>query len=163
MARVKVWQRGSTSNFRYHAADFATATLSFTAGATLLRLHYTFSIQAKQDTAFADLPAPPVAMGVSLLDGAPPPSPPDPILNPTADYLWYEQVMYHHYQHTVLSPTYVSLEGPTGPPDRDVKAERIFAHANPELAWSFNDYNISSANPLWFLMVTYSALVLTAP
>lgn len=163
MARGLIWQRGYGHTVGFSATDFILAPLLLPAASTLVRLRYSITFLSHQDVPFADLPPAQIVYGVTLLQGSPLPSPPSPIDNPNADWLWHEGLGCRTVEHTVISGTYSTLHAPISDEQRDVKAQRIFAFAEPALCWTFSQEVLSDFTPLWNMQVTFSALVEGAP
>lgn len=159
MAGGKIWQRGYGITTGFSQTDSILAPLLFPAGNTLLRVRYSITFVSHQDLPFAELPAAQIVYGLTLLQGSPLPAPPDPIANPTADWLWYEGLGSRTVQHTVVSGTYATLHAPISDEERDTHGQRKFAVADPSLCWIFNQQVKGSFTPLWNMQVTFSALI----
>lgn len=163
MPRLPVWQRAFLISLAPTAAGSLTSQLNFTAGATLRRLRYEVMIQSHQDVPFAQLPPSQLVMGTTLLDGNPVPAPPDPLGGTLEEWLWWEGMSAWTFQHTIVAPTYVTLDGPRDGGVRDVKAQRVIHNDFPQLCWTWNQSINPTFTPQWTVQVSYSALVETAP
>lgn len=163
MARGKIWQRGFGNTAGFSDTDSILAPLLFPAGTTLTRVRYSITFESHQDVPFSDFPRAQIVYGLILLQGDPLPAVPDPIANPSDDWLWYEGLGCRLEQHTVISGTYSSLHAPIADEVRDAQGQRVFNLENPSLCWVFTQEDNPSFTPLWNMQVTFSALLEGAP
>ena len=159
MARGKIWARGVWNTTGFSQTDSILAPLLFPAGDTLLRVRYSITFVSHQDVPFDQLPTAQIVYGLTLLQGSPLPTPPDPVAHPEADWLWYEGLGSRTVQHTVIATTFATLHAPISDEQRDAHGQRVFQEANPSLCWIFNQVVHGTFIPLWNMQVTFSALV----
>jgi len=158
MPGAGLWERGYGITTGFSSTDSILAPIAIVAGGTLKRVRYSITFLSHQDVPFAELPPAQIVYGVTLLQGSPLPAPPDPIANPSADWLWHEGLGCKAIQHTVIAGTYTSLHAPISDEQRDARGQRKIVFDNPALCWVFTQEIKGSFTPLWNMQVTFSAL-----
>lgn len=154
----RVWYRGYGHNVGFTNSDSVIAPIAIPAGRTLLRVRWSWTFVSHQDVPFSELPAAQIVAGLVLLEGSPLPAPPDPIANPTADWLWHEGLGCRAVQHSIISPTYVTQHAPVSEEQRDSHSQRVVSIDNPALCWVFNQEVRGAFTPTWNMQITFSAL-----